>query len=281
MSDTNGFLTGDEFTMSNTMYSEVGTPEQITGLWCKLFKLKQALGPLVNDAVGQHRAARFKYATLEQIHALIDPALAGAGLWVATPIVGVVGSPQNAVMVIFGDDVCRVHVTYRIPGDCSTEVGDLDAGKVYGGMVTYSRRYALSAFFGLVGEDADDMSKPEARQSAPGDRPAARPQAQAARQAPAAPAQPQRPNLAGDSLSPAKKDVIKGLLNQVQATREEWAMVQQLVGLVPTTLDALHWKSFEPVAAKLREILGEGVSITDYCKGAGGSQASETDDMYS
>ena len=109
------------------------------------------------------KGARSKYATIEDYLKAINGPLGNHGLFLSQPEQAM--TDEQAMTMT---DVCLVTTIYHTSGQYIRSVApliaarDLDGGQagnkfqVYGGQLTYRRRYAIAAILGIAAEDEDD-----------------------------------------------------------------------------------------------------------------------------
>lgn len=119
-----------------------------TGLVAALCAFQQEVAPIHKDSTGQHS----KYASLQAVLVAISPALSGAGLAIT----------QTFATDIAGRALLRTTLRH-VSGESETSVAPLitpdgrNPLHVWGGAVTYQRRYAILAILNLAaGIDDDD-----------------------------------------------------------------------------------------------------------------------------
>jgi len=132
------------------------------GLVAALCAFQQEVAPIHKDSTGQHS----KYASLQAVLAAITPALSGAGLAIT----------QTFTTDTSGRTLLRTTLRHT-SGESDTSVVPLvltdgrNALHMWGGAVTYQRRYAILAILNLAAGIEDDdgdtasskMAKPTSR----------------------------------------------------------------------------------------------------------------------
>jgi ERF superfamily len=118
-----------------------------------LAKAQAAFPPIVRDKEVASRSYSYKYAPLDAILAAVREPLAANGLAIAQLLDG-----PDLVTILLHESGATLQARSSLP--------PWDGVQQYGSMVTYIRRYALTAILGIAAEDDDDgeaAAKPRAR----------------------------------------------------------------------------------------------------------------------
>ena len=118
-----------------------------------LAKAQAAFPPIVRDKEVAGRSYSYKYAPLDAILAAVREPLSANGLAIAQPLEG-----ADLVTLLLHESGAMLTARTPLP--------PWDGVQQYGSMVTYIRRYALTAMLGIATEDDDDgeaAAKPRGR----------------------------------------------------------------------------------------------------------------------
>jgi len=118
-----------------------------------LAKAQAAFPPIVRDKEVASRSYSYKYAPLDAILAAVRDPLAGNGLAIAQLLDG-----PDLVTLLLHESGATLQARSLLP--------PWDGVQQYGSMVTYIRRYALTAILGIAAEEDDDgeaAAKPRSR----------------------------------------------------------------------------------------------------------------------
>ncbi len=116
-------------------------------LYQALLKAQQEFGPVLKNATNP--AYKSKYADLSGVVETITETLHNNGLLVLQPTAVIDGENVVRTMVIHAESGECLESTYKVVTKDATDPQKVGAG------LTYARRYALMAFFGLAPEDDD------------------------------------------------------------------------------------------------------------------------------
>ncbi len=116
-------------------------------LYQALLKAQQEFGPVLKNATNP--AYKSKYTDLSGVVETITETLHNNGLLVLQPTAVIDGENVVRTMVIHAESAECLESTYKVVTKDATDPQKVGAG------LTYARRYALMAFFGLAPEDDD------------------------------------------------------------------------------------------------------------------------------
>ncbi len=126
-------------------------------LYAKLLKLNEALEPIKKDMDNPYYHS--KYADINKIISEIRPKLVKLSLAVLQPLTNLDGKPAIKTIIIDAESGESLEEVYPL-----IEMADIQKA---GGVITYTRRYALLSALMLETEDddAESVVRPQAKQT--------------------------------------------------------------------------------------------------------------------